>query len=196
MYSLHGADMNQRQHHRQIRSAATRRQAGVTLVESLIVLTIIAVTLGAVVPGFESARERRHLEGAAAQFETDVHFVRSLAVAHNRTLRMNFAADATGSCYVVHTGSADGCTCAGDGTLSCASTVQTWRVVHFDATAPVQLKANVRSILFDPHQGTSGPTGTLRTTGRSGAAIHAVVSLMGRVRQCAPAPGLPGVPRC
>ena len=188
--------MNHPQPHCQNRSVATRRQAGVSLVESLIVLAIIAVTLGAVVPGFESARERRHLEGAAAQFETDVHFVRSLAVAHNRTLRMNFAADAAGSCYVVHTGTADECTCAGDGSLSCAGTIQTWRVVHFDATSPVQVAANVRSILFDPHQGTSSPTGTLRVTARSGAAIHAVVSLMGRVRQCTPAPGLPGVPKC
>lgn len=188
--------MNHRLPHPLPRHAAAGMQAGVTLVESLLVMAIAAVTLGAVVPGFESARERRHLDGAAAQFETDVHFVRSLAVAHNRTLRMNFAADDAGSCYVVHTASADACTCAGDGTVSCADAVQVHRSVHFDSTSPVQLRANVRSILFDPHQGTSSPTGTLRVTGRSGAAIHAVVSLMGRVRNCAPAPGLAGLPTC
>ena len=179
-----------------LRLCPARQQAGVSLVESLIVMAIAAVTLGALVPSFGTARERRHLEGAAAQFETDIHFVRSLAVAHNRTLRMNFAADAAGSCYVVHTGSADDCVCSGDGTVSCADPVQTYRAVHYDSASPVQLRANVRSILFDPHQGTSSPTGTLRVTGRSGAAIHAVVSLMGRVRNCAPAPGVPGLPTC
>ncbi len=188
--------MNHRPQPHPYRHAPASRQAGVTLVESLLVMAIAAVTLGAVVPGFETARERRHLEGAAAQFETDVHFVRSLAVAHNRTLRMNFAADAAGSCYVVHTGAANECSCAGDGSVSCTDAVQAYRSVHFDSTSPVQMRANVRSILFDPHQGTSSPTGTLRITGRSGAAIHAVVSLMGRVRNCAPAPGLPGLPGC
>ena len=188
--------MNHRSNHRQTRRCPARRQAGVTLVESLLVLTIAAVTLGAAVPSFETARERRHLEGAAAQFETDVQFVRSLALAHNRTLRMNFVADDAGTCYVVHTGAANECNCAGDGSVTCADAVQTFRSVHFESASPVQVRANVRSILFDPHQGTSSPTGTLRISGRSGAAIHAVVSLMGRVRHCAPAPGLPGLPGC
>jgi len=188
--------MIHRSRRRAIHGCAARRQAGTTLVESLIVMTIAALTLGAMVPSFGTTRERRHLDGAAAQFETDVHFVRSLAVAHNRTLRMNFAADAAGSCYVVHTGSVDDCTCTGGGMVSCADQVKAYRSVHFDTASAVQVLANVRSILFDPHQGTSSPTGTLRVTGRSGAAIHAVVSLMGRVRNCAPAPGLPGLPRC
>ena len=188
--------MNHCSQHRLALHCPAHRQAGVTLVESLLVLAIAAVTLGAVAPGFETARERRHLEGAAAQFETDIHFVRSLALAHNRTLRMNFTADAAGSCYVVHTGAANECSCAGDGTVACADDVRSYRSVHFDSTSPVQMRANVQSILFDPHQGTSSPTGTLRITGRGGAAIHAVVSLMGRVRNCAPAPGLPGLPGC
>ena len=188
--------MNYRSQHCLARHYPVRRQAGVTLVESLLVLAIAAVTLGAVAPGFETARELRQLEGAAAQFETDVHFVRSLALAHNRTLRMNFSAGAAGSCYVVHTGAANECNCTGDGTVACADTVQAYRSVHFERTSPVQMRANVHSILFDPHQGTSSPTGTLRITGRGGATIHAMVSLMGRVRNCAPAPGLPGLPGC
>ena len=175
---------------------AAHFQAGVSLIESLLVLAVTTIALGTGLPIFETARERRHLEAAAAQLETDIHFVRSLAVAHNRTLRLSFAAGDAGSCYVVHTGTADDCTCAGDGSLSCSGGVQVHRSVFFDSASPVQLSTNVRSILFDPHQGTSTPTGTLRVTGRSGATIHAIVSLMGRVRNCSPAPGLPGVPRC
>lgn len=173
-----------------------RLQDGVSLIESLLVLAVTTVALGTGLPSFETTRERRHLEGAAAQLETDIHFVRSLAVAHNRTLRMSFGSSDAGSCYVVHTGTADDCTCTGDGGVTCAGGVQVHRSVFFEMASPVQLRTNVRSILFDPHQGTSTPTGTLRVTGRSGAAIHAVVSLMGRVRNCSPAPGLPGVPSC
>lgn len=178
------------------RPAAAALQRGISLVESLIVMSIATVTLGAVVPGFESVRERRQLEGAAAQFETDVHFTRSLAAAHNRPLRLQFGSDAAGSCYVVHSGAAGDCRCSGDGQAQCSGAAQVLRLVHHDAAAPVQWQANVGAILFDPHQGTSSPTGTLRLSGRSGTTVHAVVSLMGRVRQCAPAPGVPGWTRC
>ena len=188
--------MNRRPPRHLFRRTAATLQAGVTLVESLLVLAVATVGLGAALPNFETVRERRHLEGAAAQLETDIMFTRSLAVAHNRPLRMSFFGSDAGSCYVVHTGSADQCNCAGDAAVSCTGDVQVHRTVQFDTNSPVQLRANVRSIVFDADQGTSTPTGTLRVVGRSGAAVHAVVSLMGRVRNCAPAPGLPGLPRC
>jgi hypothetical protein len=53
--------------------------------------------------------ERRHLEGAAAQLETDILYTRSQAVAVNEPLRMRFQQHATGSCYVVHNGPAKAC---------------------------------------------------------------------------------------
>ena len=46
---------------------APRRQRGFTLVESLISLAIASVALGAALPGFQQARQQRHLEGLAAQ---------------------------------------------------------------------------------------------------------------------------------
>lgn len=178
-------------------SGVRRRQSGITLVESLIVLAITAIVLGASLPGYELARERRHLQGAAAQLETDIHFVRSLAVAHDRLLRLSFVNDGAASCYVVHGGAAiTDCSCADTGAAACSARPQTWRVVRFDGGMPVQLRANVKAIVFDPHQGTSTPTATMRFVGRSGAEVRAVVSLMGRVRQCAPAPGMPGLPAC
>lgn len=173
-----------------------RRQRGVTLIESLIVTAITAVTLGAGLPGFEQARERRHLEGVAAQLETDIHFTRSLAVAHNRGLRIGFASGAEGSCYVVHTGAAQECRCTGRGETVCEGDAHALRTVHFDAQAPVQVRANVASMLFDPLKGTSTPTGTLRVTAATGHALHQVVNIMGRVRTCSPAPALIGYPAC
>ncbi|MCW5610856.1 MAG: GspH/FimT family protein [Rubrivivax sp.] len=177
-------------------AAAGRAQRGVTLVESLIVLAVAAVALGAAIPGFESARERRHLEGAAAQLETDLHFARSLAAAHHEALRVSFSRDAAGSGYVVHQGSARHCRALAGGAADCNGPARVVRVVHFAPGETVALQANVNSILFDPLKGTSTPTGTLRVIGRSGAALHQVVNLMGRVRSCTPTPTLFGYPRC
>ena len=181
---------------RHLHPAARRAQFGVTLVESLIVLAVGAVALGAAVPGFESARERRHLEGAAAQLETDLHFARSLATAHHEALRVSFSSGAGGSGYVVHQGSARHCRALAGGAADCNGPARVVRVVHFAPGDAVGVQANVSSILFDPLKGTSTPTGTLRVVGRSGAAIHQVVNLMGRVRSCSPTPTLFGYARC
>ena len=172
-----------------------RRQRGVTLLESLVAVSVTAVTLGTALPSFEQARERRHLEGAAAQLETDIMYTRSLAVARNQGVRMGFEATPAGTCYVIHTGAANACGCNAAGVAVCDADAQPLRTVHFPASGMVGLRANVRSILFDPRLGTSTPTGTLRVVGRSNAAIHQVVNIMGRVRSCSPT-GVNGYPSC
>jgi type IV fimbrial biogenesis protein FimT len=79
-------------------SAQRRAQVGITLVETTVVTSVLAVLTGLAVPSFDSSMQRRHLEGAAAQLETDVHYARSLAVARNAPLRISFEAGAGGSC--------------------------------------------------------------------------------------------------
>jgi type IV fimbrial biogenesis protein FimT len=168
---------------------------GLTLVETLIVLGIVAVLLGSVLPHFGKAAERRHLEGAAAQLATDIKLTRSLAVAHNRGLRLVFQNTAAGSCYVVHDGAAGDCQCASAGPAVCRNGVTAQRSNFFAASGPVQVQANVGSIVFHPVHGTSTPTGTLRLVARSGTAVHQVVNIMGRARACSPH-ALPGYPDC
>lgn len=171
-------------------------QRGVTLLESLAALAVMAVLVGTAVPGFEAARERRHLDGVAAQLETDIHHARMLAVMHNRTLRLSLHRDAAGSCYLVHTGAADDCRCAVGEPPACSAGARSLRAEFLAARRQPQLESNVRSIVFDPVRGTSTPTGTLRVVGRDARAVHLVVNLMGRVRACTPTPGLSGYAAC
>jgi type IV fimbrial biogenesis protein FimT len=177
-------------------ASAARRQAGLTLVESLIGMAVTAVSLGTVVPAFDEARQRRHLDGTAAQLETDIQYARSLAVAGNRSMRISFQADSAGSCYVVHTGSANACSCDAGGAAVCSAGEESLRSVRLPSDGAVQLRSNVRSILFDPTRGTSTPTGTLRLSARDDRAMHLVVNIMGRVRTCSPAAAVPGYPAC
>jgi type IV fimbrial biogenesis protein FimT len=182
-----------------LNTLATRRhQTGLTLVECAITTTVLAVVAGLTVPAFETARERRHLEGAAAQLETDLMLSRSLAVARNEAVRMGFERDAdTGtSCYVVHTGAAGDCSCTANGSAVCSNGAEALRSVRYGAEMPLAVTSNSRSILFDPVRGTITPTATVRVTGSNGGAIHQVINIMGRVRSCSPAPALAGYATC
>ena len=130
----------------------TRRnsQNGVTLLESLIAMAVSAVVLGAAVPEFEAARERRHLEGTVAQLETDLQYARSLAVAGNQTLRMSFGTNPTGSCYTISGAAATDVSCQQTGL----------RLVQLPPDH-LSLSASAASMAFDPTRGTVTPTSTV-----------------------------------
>lgn len=170
-------------------------QHGWTLVEALISLSVTAIALGAAVPGFDAARERRHLDGAAAQLETDLQMARSLAVLHNRTVRVDFRSDSSGSCYVVHSGGPGACSCDAAGTATCSPGAEALRSMGYPSSLPVTLASNAASMAFEHVRGTVTPTSTVRITG-GGRAVHVVTNIMGRVRACSPASATPGYPAC
>jgi type IV fimbrial biogenesis protein FimT len=163
-------------------------------------MAVVAILLALATTDMSRLHDRRRLEAAAAQLETDLMATRSLAVARDRGVRLGFESTPLFSCYVIHAGGPDDCHCTGDATAICRPGVESWRTVMFDAAGPVFLRSNVRSILFDGTKGTSTPAGTLRLIGRDGSAIHQVINIMGRVRSCSPPlPGVgpvPGYARC
>lgn len=174
---------------------ARRAARGLTLVESLVTVAVLGILASVAIPSIEPMRERRHLEGTAAQLETDIHWARSLAVARNEVVRLALFTTAGGSCYVVHSGPAGSCDCRADGEVVCQAAAEPLRRVHLGGL-PVRLQGNSASMAFDPVKGTITPTGTLRVIGRGGAAIHQVVNVMGRVRSCSPGGAVAGMPAC
>ena len=171
-------------------------QAGVTLVEACVALAVLAVIAGTTAPSFGASLIRHKVEGLADQVRTDIHYTRSSAVAGNRPLRMSFTNSDAGSCYVIHTGEAGQCVCAGDGAAQCETGAQALKAVFVPSGTAVQLQSNVPSIVFDPEHGTATPTGTIKVVGERVGAIHDIVNVMGRVRSCSPLPALPGHKPC
>lgn len=162
------------------------KQSGLSLIECAITTAVAALALGAALPSFEEARQRRQLEGLAAQLETDLHLARSEAVARNEAVRVSFGPQEAG-CYWLHTGERP--------QPQCDLQPQALRQVRLPADGGVQLRSNSSSMLFDPVKGTVTPTGTLRLHSRVGT-VHLVVNVMGRVRSCTPDGALPGLARC
>ncbi|MEQ1804908.1 MAG: GspH/FimT family pseudopilin [Burkholderiaceae bacterium] len=174
----------------------TQQQRGVTWVETCVVLAILGVVSGAALPEMGKLLDARRLEGAAVQFATDVQFARSEAVARNQPVRLSVFAGPQSTCYALHTGQSNQCTCVDSGPAVCTGSAREIKSIALPASQGVTLAANTGSVLFDPLHGTSTPTATFRILGRRGQAIHQVINVMGRVRSCTPAGGVPGYPNC
>jgi type IV fimbrial biogenesis protein FimT len=168
-----------------MKAARKHKQFGITTLESLMAIAITLVSLGSAVPGFDEMRQRRHLDGTAAQLETDLQYARSTAVSQHRTIRLRFMLTEGGSCYVVHSGAAGDCRCSATGESSCSAGAVAVRSVGFPQGAPVSLNSNAASMIFEPVKGTVTPTSTMRVES-GGRAVHVVTNIMGRVRTCSP----------
>lgn len=166
------------------RSQSPRQARGLTLVEMAAVLCICSVLLGSWAPELTRLRSRTQLESVAASLRTDLQLARSSATALGQPVQFSAHADDRGSCYVVHAGPPDGCTCRAAEAPRCASGSQLLRSASLSAAQPVQLALNARSMRFDPVLGTVTPTGTFDLRSADGLRLHVVVNVMGRVRQC------------
>ena len=173
-----------------------RFERGVTLVEACIVMAVLSIVSASAAPGMRDLIDTRRLDGAATQLATDIHHVRSLAVARNQPLRLSFHSSAEASCYVVHTGLSSQCSCATAGLAQCSGGAEPIKTVRLPLEQRVSVQANVVSVLFDPLHGTSTPTATLRVVGAQDRAVHHVINVMGRVRSCTPLNTMPGYRAC
>lgn len=85
--------MQSRRHH----------QRGLTLIELMIVVVLIAVAMALVAPSFRQTVDRQRVSSTNAQLVTDMQFARSEAAARNALVRVTFASNANMTCYSIYT---------------------------------------------------------------------------------------------
>ena len=171
------------------------KQRGITLVEACVTLAVTTIVATGAAPSMQQLLDARRFDGAASQVASDLQFTRTAAVARNQRVRFSLQTDATGSCYVIHTGGADACRCGDSGPAVCDSGASEIRTVRLPASDRVTVQTNVASILFDPVHGTSTPAGTVRVLG-SGRELRHIVNVMGRVRSCSAQGSVAGFRAC
>ena len=175
--------------------AGGRRQRGVSLLELVIVVAIVAIVGATAMPSFTDLVAARRLDGAATRLAADLQFARGEAIARNQALRLSVRSGADATCWVVHTGNAADCSCNAAG-IVCASGALAIKGGVLPIVERVGVSGNVASLVFDPLHGTSTPTGTLRLTDARGRSVHHIVNVLGRVRSCSPEGAVPGYPTC
>ena len=86
-----------------MRATHTRSPQGLTLIELMIAIAVVAVAAVLAAPSFTEMIQMQRLRGINAQFVTDMQFARSEAVSRGRIARVNFDADSNQTCYVIYT---------------------------------------------------------------------------------------------
>ena len=117
---------------------------GVTLIELLIVVAIVALLLTLVAPSFKRMIEVQRLRGINAQLVTDLQFARSEAVTRNAYMRVTLGEDATTSCYTIYTytSNATRCDCTQPTPCTAAGQVEV-RTVRIPKSGGVTVKRDV-----------------------------------------------------
>jgi type IV fimbrial biogenesis protein FimT len=179
--------------------ARRRHHRGLSLIELCVVLALTALVMGLAVPGFTGLFERQRLRSSAALLAAELHWVRNEAQARSTALRLSLYSGASGSCTLVHTGNRSDCRCSPDTPshpATCDAPATALQSRLWPSAERITVEANVSSMLFDPVQGTTTPSGSLRVSDSQGKTITHVVNVMGRVRSCSPGAEVPGLKAC
>ncbi|GGO88251.1 hypothetical protein GCM10011348_43320 [Marinobacterium nitratireducens] len=178
-----------------------RRQMGVTLIELLVALAVLAVFVTIGIPTFNAIFEKKRLSGAAQALYADLQFARAQAIKSNKDIAVNFR-ETTPTipwCYgITDTEPFSDCDCVASAASCMVEGIQ--RVVSVDEFPNVSLDENFSSstVEFDPVRGglKAGVTnGTASFEDTDGRKINVVLSPSGRARLCSPT-GYAGYESC
>ena len=88
------------------------RAQGITLIETLVTVSILAVLVAVTAPQASDWIAIQRVRSAATEMVSDVQFARGESLRRNSGVALTFGADANESCYVIHTTTlTDTCNC-------------------------------------------------------------------------------------
>jgi len=177
---------------RRVSAGSLRLGAGLTLVELLIALAVLAILAGAAAPPFLALIDRLRLRGVTAAVHADLALARMEAVRRNAVVSVSFRSDpATGDwCYAFSDRGPCDCLAARD----CELQGIPGRRAAGAARHRVRLSTNFRdgTAAFYPARGTA-TAGTVRLQAGPGH-TQIRLSVLGRLRVCSDS--TPGYPPC
>ena len=175
------------------------RPLGITLIESLVTLCLLAVLATLAIPSFQGFTDKRKLEGVANEYASHLQWARSHALQTGSTVRIKVESGDAKACYIIHQASPGACSCLSDhGDSFCDGDNAPLLTVHFPADARVRIRNHgTAERRIDPMRGILTPTGTVEFSTVRGHSVRAITNLMGRTRLCAVSPHrIGGLPPC
>jgi type IV fimbrial biogenesis protein FimT len=163
-----------------------RRARGLTLLELLVALAIVAVMMTLALPSFGSIVARHRLKAAAEQLSGDLGELRLLATQRGQALHLNLQPGAQW-CYALATVS--GCDCRV--VQSCQ--LKTVRAADHPG---VTLLAGADLLIDARNVGPLQDNAQALLQGSEGAQLRVGLTPLGRPKVCAPGGAVPGYPSC
>ncbi|SEL07662.1 N-terminal methylation site-containing protein [Roseateles sp. YR242] len=159
--------------------------AGFTLIEVLVVVSLLALVLGMGLPAGHAWLQRQRLGHAAETVLNDLYLARSEALHGARNVIFRVIQSAGGTCYVIHSGPLNACSCELTGPPTCRADAQALKQAQWPRRPGYpNLLSNVSSMLFSGRQGTTSLAATLQVRSEGVGEVRHVVSITGRVRSC------------
>lgn len=196
---MHSATTNEIRH--------AGRRAGFSLVEVVVVMSIIGILATLSVPSFSAMFARSKLRSASEQLRSDINLARGEAVKRNTIIRMNFTVTAGGTpwCYGLRAGAACDCTvtdassadfCFLDRTDGGVALSSVTNSAQFAGVTLEDTPFTTSTLSFSPVRPSLRAASATLSATSIGASLRIVTSGMGRVRFCSPSATLSGYPAC
>ncbi|MBB5204194.1 type IV fimbrial biogenesis protein FimT [Inhella inkyongensis] len=173
-----------------------RRHQGFSLVEVLTCMGVLAILLALTLPRFGQLIERKRLDTQLGALYVDLQQARATALTTGTAVRVRFQQLAQGSCWVMHLGPVDSCSCTEQGQAQCLNPEHLLKHQWLPSSGTLRVDANVSQIAFHPRFGTASRAGTVAIASSSGLRAAHVIALTGRLRSCASAESGLSLPVC
>ena len=182
----------------------SRQARGLTLVELIVVVAVVAVVLALAVPSMREFMVRQRVQAINAELVNDLQFARSESITRKRTIWVSFRVDdTTMTCYTIRTGVVlGGCDCRLPPGTACQNvpglveikTVQVPRSTTVTLQPPSTAQTEVN---FSEPQGRAAPGDFRVVVGSSVAGkLRTSTNSFGRPQVCTPDGSMNGVATC
>lgn len=162
-----------------------RAPRGLTLLEMMVAVAIVAVLVSLAVPGFGATLARLHLKSAAERVAADMAEARFEATRRGQAMHLHFV-PGTEWCYAVAAAPACGC--------GSPQPCQLRQALGRDHAGVVLERAN--NLHFEPAAGTASIPAAVLLRSSYGETLQVEMTRLGRAKVCAPEHGAPGYPLC
>ena len=166
------------------RTSRASRMRGLTLIELMVALGMLAVLMTLAVPSFGSIMARQKLKAAAEDLAMDLAEMRLQATQRGMTTHLQFSGGANW-CYALAMSS--GCDCR----VAQACQLKTVRASDRHGV----LLVDSEDVAFAPLGGRGQGHATLQTSDGT-QSLRVTVGPLGRASLCAPGPAVSGYPAC